>query len=95
MAKGKSKNRNNNNRSANQSAATPKPEQKAEVTVETVVASTTENEFEKNKDALITKFLEEIDQLDKDRDAAKQSAEEAKKLSDELETEFTALSAKR
>jgi len=95
MAKGKSKNRNNNNRSANQSAATPKPEQKAEVTVETVVASTTENEFEKNKDALITKFLEEIDQLDKDRDAAKQSAEEAKKLSDELETEFTALSAKK
>ena len=95
MAKGKSKNRNNNNRSANQSAATPKPEQKAEVTVETVVASTTENEFEKNKDALITKFLEEIDQLDKDRDVAKQSAEEAKKLSDELETEFTALSAKK
>lgn len=95
MARGKSKNRNNNNRSANQSAATPKPEQKAEVTVEAVVASATENEFEKNKDALITKFLEEIDQLEKDRDAAKQSADDAKRLSEELEAEFTSLSAKK
>ena len=46
------KNRNSNKKVQNQPVATPKPEQMAKVTVETVVESKTESEFEKSKEAL-------------------------------------------
>ena len=92
MAKKKS---NNNRRQNPQPASAPKPVQKAEVTIETVVASTTESEFEKNKDTLVTKLMEEIDQLEKDKKAAEEANNTAKQLSEELEAELTRLSAEK
>lgn len=93
MAKGK--NRNNNKRPANQPLATPKPEQKAAVTVETVVGSTTETEFEKNKEVLINKFMADIDQLEKDKKNAEKAVDDAKTLSEELKKKTDDLAAEK
>lgn len=93
MAKGK--NRNNNKRPANQPLATPKPEQKAAVTVETVVGSTTETEFEKNKEVLINKFMADIDQLEKDKKYAEKAVDDAKTLSEELKKKTDDLAAEK
>lgn len=94
------KNKNKNRRVQNQPAqAAPKPEKKVELTVEDVVASKTELAFEKNKEALIKKLTEEIGVLKADKIAAKTAVEkadaEAKRISEELETQRSDLEAKK
>ena len=66
------------NRGQNQakptSSATSAPAVKVELTAEVVKASTSEDEFNKNKDALIAKFDEEISTYDEMRSAAEKAA---------------------
>ena len=76
--------RNNNKKNQNQRAAAPKPEQKAEVTVKTVVESKTESEFEKNKEALLEKFIVDIDQLETEKINAERISEELSKQINDL-----------
>lgn len=89
------KNRNNNRRVQNQPTPSPKPEQKAEVTVNDVIASKTESEFEKNKEAVIQRFVEDIDQLEKDKAAAEDAASTARKLAEDLEKQLADLASKK
>ena len=82
------KNRNSNKKVQNQPVATPKPEQMAKVTVETVVESKTESEFEKSKEALFEKFIVEIELLETEK-------KNAEKASVELHKQIRELSAKK
>lgn len=61
------KNRNNTKKPQNQPQSAPKPEVKAEVTVTDVVESKTESEFEKNKEAVIKKFMDDIGILEEEK----------------------------
>ncbi|WP_446787113.1 hypothetical protein [Macellibacteroides fermentans] len=90
-----SKKNKSNKRPVNQTSATQKPEQKAEATMETVVASATEAEFEKNKESLIEKFMDEIDQLEKDKVIAEKAVEDAKTRSGELRKKMDDLTAEK
>lgn len=83
MANKKGKNKNKSH-VANKASVTSKLDQKADVTVETVKSSTTETEFEKNKKALIEKFIKDIEQLKSDKESAEKDAKDAKALSDKL-----------
>lgn len=65
--------------------AAPKQEQKAEITIVDVEVSQTESEFEKNKEAVLKKFIDDIEFLEADKKAAEEAAAEAKRLSEELE----------
>ena len=72
------KNRNNTKKQQNQPQSAPKPEVKAEVTVTDVVESKTESEFEKNKEAVIKKFMDDIGILEEEKKTADEAAAEAK-----------------
>ena len=76
------KNRNNTKKPQNQPESAPKPEVKAEVTVTDVVESKTESEFEKNKEAVIKKFMDDIGILEEEKKTADEAAAEAKRLSE-------------
>lgn len=65
--------------------AAPKQEQKAEITIVDVEVSQTESEFEKNKEAVLKKFIDDIEFLEADKKAAEEAAAKAKRLSEELE----------
>lgn len=85
----------NNKKPQNQPQSAPKPEVKAEVTVADVVESKTESEFEKNKDAVIKKFMDDIGILEKEKKTADEAAAEAKRLSEELEAQRADLAKKK
>ena len=89
------KNRNNTKKPQNQPQNTPKSEAKVEVTVNDVIESRTESEFEKNKDAVIKKFMDDIDVLEKEKKTADAAATEAKRLSEELEAQRADLAEKK
>lgn len=89
------KNRNNTKKPQNQPQSAPKPEVKAEVTVTDVVESKTESEFEKNKEAVIKKFMDDIGVLEKEKKTADEAAAEAKRLSEELESQRADLAEKK
>lgn len=90
------KNKNKNRKIQNQPAqAAPKPEQKVEITVEDVTASKTESAFEKNREALMNKFNEEVGVLKADKTAAETAIAEAKRLSEKLETQRADLEEKK
>ena len=89
------KNRNNTKKQQNQPQSAPKPEVKAEVTVTDVVESKTESEFEKNKEAVIKKFMDDIGVLEKEKKIADEAAAEAKRLSEELESQRADLAEKK
>lgn len=89
------KNRNNTKKPQNQPQSAPKPEVKAEVTVTDVVESKTESEFEKNKEAVIKKFMDDIGILEEEKKTADEAAAEAKRLSEELETQRADLAEKK
>lgn len=89
------KNRNNTKKQQNQPQSAPKPEVKAEVTVTDVVESKTESEFEKNKEAVIKKFMDDIGILEEEKKTADEAAAEAKRLSEELESQRSDLAEKK
>lgn len=89
------KNRNNTKKPQNQPESAPKPEVKAEVTVTDVVESKTESEFEKNKEAVIKKFMDDIGILEEEKKTADEAAAEAKRLSEELESQRADLAEKK
>lgn len=89
------KNRNNTKKPQNQPQSAPKPEVKAEVTVTDVVESKTEAEFEKNKEAVIKKFMDDIGILEEEKKTADEAAAEAKRLSEELESQRADLAEKK
>ena len=89
------KNRNNTKKQQNQPQSAPKPEVKAEVTVTDVVESKTESEFEKNKEAVIKKFMDDIGILEEEKKTADEAAAEAKRLSEELESQRADLAEKK
>ena len=89
------KNRNNTKKPQNQPQSAPKPEVKAEVTVTDVVESKTESEFEKNKEAVIKKFMDDIGVLEEEKKTADEAAAEAKRLSEELESQRADLAEKK
>lgn len=89
------KNRNNTKKPQNQPQSAPKPEVKAEVTVTDVVESKTESEFEKNKEAVIKKFMDDIGILEEEKKTADEAAAEAKRLSEELESQRADLAEKK
>lgn len=57
----------------------------AEIAVADVEASKTESDFEKNKEAMFKKFMEDIELLEAEKKTAEEAATEAKRLSEELE----------
>lgn len=85
----------NNKKPQNQPQSAPKPEVKAEVTVADVVESKTESEFEKNKEAVIKKFMDDIGILEEEKKTADEAAAEAKRLSEELEAQRADLAEKK
>lgn len=85
----------NNKKPQNQPQSAPKPEVKAEVTVADVVESKTESEFEKNKEAVIKKFMDDIGILEEKKKTADEAAAEAKRLSEELEAQCADLAKKK
>ena len=85
----------NNKKPQNQPQSAPKPEVKAEVTVADVVESKTESEFEKNKEAEIKKFMDDIGILEEEKKTADEAAAEAKRLSEELEAQRADLAKKK
>ena len=85
----------NNKQPQNQPQSAPKPEVKAEVTVTDVVESKTESEFEKNKEAVIKKFMDDIGILEEEKKTADEAAAEAKRLSEELESQRADLAEKK
>ena len=89
------KNRNNTKKPQNRPQSAPKPEVKAEVTVTDVVESKTESEFEKNKEAVIKKFMDDIGILEEEKKTADEAAAEAKRLSEELESQRADLAEKK
>ena len=89
------KNRNNTKKPQNQPQSAPKPEVKAEVTVTDVVESKTESEFEKNKEAVIKKFMDDIGILEEEKKTADEAAAEAKRLSEKLESQRADLAEKK
>ena len=89
------KNRNNTKKPQNQPQSAPKPKVKAEVTVTDVVESKTESEFEKNKEAVIKKFMDDIGILEEEKKTADEAAAEAKRLSEELESQRADLAEKK
>ena len=89
------KNRNNTKKQQNQPQSAPKPEVKAEVTVTDVVESKTESEFEKNKEAVIKKFMDDIGILEEEKKTADEAAAESKRLSEELESQRADLAEKK
>ena len=89
------KNRNNTKKPQNRPQSAPKPEVKAEVTVTDVVESKTESEFEKNKEAVIKKFMDDIGVLEEEKKTADEAAAEAKRLSEELESQRADLAEKK
>lgn len=89
------KNRNNTKKPQNQPQSAPKPKVKAEVTVTDVVESKTESEFEKNKEAVIKKFMDDIGVLEEEKKTADEAAAEAKRLSEELESQRADLAEKK
>lgn len=89
------KNRNNTKKPQNQPQSAPKPEVKVKVTVNDVIESKTESEFEKNKDAVIKKFMDDIGVLEKEKKTADAAATEAKRLSEELEAQRADLAEKK
>lgn len=89
------KNRNNTKKPQNQPQSAPKPEVKAEVTVTDVVESKTESEFEKNKEAVIKKFMDDIGILEEEKKTADEAATESKRLSEELESQRADLAEKK
>lgn len=89
------KNRNNTKKPQNQPQSAPKPEVKAEVTATDVLESKTEFEFEKNKEAVIKKFMDDIGSLEEEKKTADEAATEAKRLSEELEIQRADLSEKK
>lgn len=89
------KNRNNTKKPQNRPQSAPKPEVKAEVTVTDVVESKTESEFEKNKEAVIKKFMDDIGILEEEKKTADEAATEAKRLSEELEAQREDLAEKK
>lgn len=89
------KNRNNTKKPQNQPQSAPKPEVKAEVTVTDVVESKTESEFEKNKEAVIKKFMDDIGVLEEEKKTADEAAAEAKRLSEKLESQRADLAEKK
>ena len=89
------KNRNNTKKPQNQPQSALKPEVKAEVTVTDVVESKTESEFEKNKEAVIKKFMDDIGILEEEKKTADEAAAEAKRLSEELESQRADLAEKK
>lgn len=89
------KNRNNTKKPQNQPQSAPKPEVKVKVTVNDVIESKTESEFEKNKDAVIKKFMDDIGVLEKEKKTADAAATEAKRLSEELEAQRADLADKK
>ena len=84
----------NNKKPQNQPQSAPKPEVKAEVTVADVVESKTESQFEKNKEAVIKKFMDDIGILE-EKKTADEAAAEAKRLSEELEAQRADLAEKK
>ena len=91
----KKKSRNNTKKSQNQPQSAPKPEAKTEVTVTDVVESKTESEFEKNKAAVIKKFMDDIGILEEEKKIADEAAAKAKHLSEEFEAQRTDLAEKK
>lgn len=89
------KNRSNTKKPQNQPQSAPKPEVKVKVTVNDVIESKTESEFEKNKDAVIKKFMDDIGVLEKEKKTADAAATEAKRLSEELEAQRADLAEKK
>lgn len=89
------KNRSNTKKPQNQPQSAPKPEVKVKVTVNDVIESKTESEFEKNKDAVIKKFMDDIGVLEKEKKTADVAATEAKRLSEELEAQHADLAEKK
>lgn len=89
------KNRNNTKKPQNQPQSAPKSEVKAKVTVTDVVESKTESEFEKNKEAVIKKFIDDIGILEKEKKTADEAADKAKRLSEELEAQRADLAEKK
>lgn len=89
------KNRNNTKKPQNQPQNTPKSEAKVEVTVNDVIESRTESEFEKNKEAVIKKFMDDIGILEEEKKTADEAAAEAKRLSEELEAQRADLAKKK
>ncbi len=85
----------NNKKPQNQPQSAPKPEVKAEVTVADVVESKTESQFEKNKEAVIKKFMDDIGILEEEKKTADEAAAEAKRLSEELEAQRADLAEKK
>lgn len=67
----------------------------AVVTVDVVVGSKTEAEFEKNKEAYIKSFREEINLLEEKKTSAEQAAESAQRRKEELEGQNKDLTEER
>ena len=67
----------------------------AVVTVDVVVGSKTEAEFEKNKEAYIKSFKEEINLLEEKKTSAEQAAESAQRRKEELEGQNKDLTEER
>ena len=65
------------------------------MTVADVVESKTESEFEKNKEAVIKKFMDDIGILEEKKKTADEAAAEAKRLSEELEAQCADLAKKK
>lgn len=85
----------NNKKPQNQPQSATKSEVKAEVTVADVVESKTESEFEKNKEAVIKKFMDDIGILEEEKKTADEAAAEAKRLSEEFEVQRADLAEKK
>ena len=85
--KNKKKSRNQNQ----QKHASPKQEEKDEIRIVDVEASKTESEFEKNKEEVIEKYIDDIDILEKEKKSVEKAVEKAKNLCDELEEKRSAL----
>ena len=75
--------------------AAPKPVQAAKMTAASVAASPTEAAFEKNKDALISKFMEEIELLESERKNAEDAAGQLRSECEALKAECARLIASK
>ena len=88
---GKNKGKKNNKKSANSPQKTIKESNQQPVVKEDVISSSSSEEFEQNKDKLITAFLEELETLEEEKKVLEESIAETKKTLSELKDQSTAL----
>ena len=79
--------RNANNASAAVPKSTPPKQDAPPITMDDLAASTSQTEFEKNREAIFNQVLEEIAEWEKTKADAEQAAKEAKRILEEFERE--------